>query len=71
MKIRKTKYEEVSPLEFLSLREKLGIGRYKKTRIRDIAKKKLLRDLALKKMDQAEKDDYILIGERKRRLKID
>ncbi|MDH3973364.1 MAG: hypothetical protein OEV42_03700 [Deltaproteobacteria bacterium] len=71
MKIRKTKYEEVSPLEFLALREKLNIGRYKKERSRDDAKKKLLRELALKKMDEIEKDDYILVGERKRRLKID
>jgi len=71
MKIKKTKYEETSPLEFLAMREKLGIGRYRKTRIRDEAKKKLLKELALKKMDEAEKDDYIVTGERRRRLKME
>lgn len=71
MKIRKTKYEELSPLEFLALRDKLGLSKYRKGRARDEEKKKLLREIALKKMDEAEKDDYILIGERKRRLKID
>lgn len=71
MKIRKTKYEETSPLEFLALREKLGIGRYIKTRSRDDNKKKLLKELALKKMDEAEKDDYIVVGKRRRRLKIE
>jgi hypothetical protein len=35
MKKRVKKYEEASPVEFLLLREKLGIKRYRKTTKRD------------------------------------
>jgi len=70
MKMRTKKYEEASPVEFLLLREKMGIRRYRKTLRRDEEERKILLDLALKKMKEAEKDDFILLGYRRRRVKI-
>jgi hypothetical protein len=70
MKVRMKKYEEVSPVEFLLLRERLGIGRYRKNMKRDEDKKKILLDLALKKIEEKEKDDFILTGFRKRKVNI-
>lgn len=70
MKVRMKKYEEVSPVEFLLLRERLGIGRYRKNMKRDEDKKKILLDLALKKIEEIEKDDFILTGYRKRKVNI-
>ncbi len=40
MKKRVKKYEETSPVEFLLLREKLGLKRYRKTAKRDDEKRK-------------------------------
>jgi hypothetical protein len=70
MKKRVKKYEERSPVEFLLLREKLGIKRYRKTTIRDEEKRKLLLKLSLKKMEEKEKDDFIPLGYRRRKVKI-
>ncbi len=70
MKVRMKKYEEVSPVEFLLLREKLGIRRYRKSMKRDEDEKKILLDLAVKKIEEKEKDDFILTGYRKRKVTI-
>ena len=70
MKTRMKKYEEVSPVEFLLLRERLGIRRYRKSVKRDEDEKKILLDLALKKIEEKEKDDFILKGYRKRKVNI-
>jgi hypothetical protein len=70
MKVRTKKYEEVSPVEFLLLREKLGIRRYRKNMKRDEDEKKILLDLALKKIEEKEKDDFILTAYRKRKVRI-
>jgi len=70
MKVRMKKYEEVSPVEFLLLRERLGMRRYRKNIKRDEDEKKILLDLALKKIEEKEKDDFILTGYRKRKVKI-
>jgi hypothetical protein len=70
MKARKRKYEEISPVDFLLLREKLGIRRYRKNVKRDEEKRKILLDLGLKKIEEKEKDDFISIGYRKRKVKI-
>jgi hypothetical protein len=70
MKLRMKKYEEVSPVEFLLLRERLGIRRYRKSIRRDEDEKKILLDLALKKIEEKEKDDFILTGYRKRKVNI-
>ncbi|MBM4140617.1 MAG: hypothetical protein FJ242_03855 [Nitrospira sp.] len=70
MKIRIKKYEDVSPVEFLVLRDKLGLRRYRKTTKRDEEERKILLDLGLKKIEEKEKDDFIPVGYRRRKLKI-
>ena len=70
MKKRVKKYEETSPLEFLLLREKLGLKRYRKTAKRDEEKRKILLDLGLKKIEEKEKDDFTPLGYRRRKVKI-
>lgn len=70
MKQRVKKYEETSPVEFLLLREKLGLKRYRKTTKRDEEKRKILLELGLKKIEEKEKDDFIPLGYRKRKVKI-
>ena len=70
MKTRIKKYDEASPVELLLLRNKLGFGRYIKTRKRDDEKRKLLLDIALKKIEEKEKDDFIPLGFRRRRMKV-
>jgi len=70
MKKRVKKYEETSPVEFLLLREKLGLKRYRKTAKRDEEKRKILLDLGLKKIEEKEKDDFIPLGFRRRKVKI-
>ena len=70
MKITKKKYGEVSPIEFLLLRDELGFKRYRKQVKRDSEEKEILMDLAIKKMAEKEEDDFIPIGYRRRRVKI-
>ncbi len=70
MKVRTKKYEDVSPVEFLVLREKLGIKRYRKTAKREPEKRKILLELGLKKIEEKEKDDFISVGYKRRRLKV-
>ncbi len=70
MKVRIKKYEDVSPVEFLVLRDKLGLRRYRKTAKRDEEERKILLNLGLKKIEEKEKDDFIPVGYRRRRLKI-
>jgi hypothetical protein len=70
MKKRVKKYEETSPTEFLLLREKLGIKRYRKTTMRDEEKRKILLELGLKKIEEKEKDDFISLGYRRRKVRI-
>lgn len=70
MKLRVRTFEEKSPSEFLLLREQLGIGRYRKQRKRDEEKRKILIELALKKIEEKEKDNFILVGFRRRKVKV-
>jgi hypothetical protein len=70
MKLRIKKYGEGSPVEFLLLRERLGMGRYRKRSKRDEEKRKILMELALKKIEEKEKHDFILVGYRRRKVKI-
>lgn len=70
MKQRTRKYEEGSPVEFLLLREQLGMGRYRKRSKRDEEKRKILMELGLKKIEEKEKDDFIPVGYRRRKVKI-
>jgi hypothetical protein len=70
MKRRLKKFEEGSPVEFLLLREQLGMKRYRKGSKRDEEKRKILLELGLKKIEEKEKDDFILLGYRKRKVKL-
>ena len=70
MRIRMKKFEDVSPMEFLILREKLGLGRYRKNTKRDEGKRKILLEMGLKKMEEREKDDFIPLGYRRRKVRI-
>ena len=70
MKRKIKKYEDVSPVEFLVLRDKLGLRRYRKTAKRDEEERKILLELGLKKIEEKERDDFIPVGYRRRRLKI-
>ena len=70
MKIKIKKFEEISPIEFLLLREKLGLKRYRKSIKRDKENRKILIDLGLKKIEEKETEDFILTGYRRRKVNI-
>jgi hypothetical protein len=70
MRVRVKKYEEISPVDFLLLREKLGLRRYRKNIKRDEEEKKILLDLGLKKIEEREKNDFIPVGYRRRKVEI-
>ena len=70
MKRRLKKFEEGSPVEFLLLREQLGMKRYRKGSKRAEEKRKILLELGLKRIEEKEKDDFILLGYRKRKVKF-
>ncbi len=70
MKKRVRKFDEINPIEFLLLRQKLGFGKYRKVGKRDNEKLKILLRVALERIQEIEKDDFIEIGERKRRVKV-
>jgi hypothetical protein len=63
------KYEEGSPVEFLLLRERLGMKRYRKGSKRDEEKRKILPELGLKRIEEKEKGDFIPLGYRRRKVK--
>ena len=62
--------QHASATEMLLLRDRLGLRKYKKTAKRDPEKKELLLQLALKKIEKAERDNFIQIGFRKRRVRF-
>lgn len=70
MKQRNKKYEEISPVEFLVLRDRLGLKRYRKTAKRDAEKRRVLLNLWLKQIEEREQDNFTVVGYRRRRLKI-
>ena len=70
MKKRIRKFEDVSPVKFLLLRQKLGFGRYIETVKRDEEERRILLNLGLKKIEEKEKDDFIPLGYRRRKVKI-
>ncbi len=59
-----------SSVEMLLLRDRLGLGRYRKTAARDPQKRKLLLELSLERIEKAERDNYTLLGPRKRRVRF-
>jgi hypothetical protein len=54
----------------LLLRSRLGLRKYRKTAKRDPEKRELLLELALKTIEKAERDNYISLGFRKRRVRF-
>jgi hypothetical protein len=68
MREKKRKYEDRSAVEFLLLRDKLGFKRYRKQKKRDEEERQILIDLALKKIIEQEKKDFILIEYKRRKL---
>ena len=70
MKLRKRKFKDISPLAFLLLRDELGFQGYQKQVPRHEEEREILIDLAMKKIAEKEKDDFIPQGFRKRRVKI-
>jgi hypothetical protein len=70
MVTRIKKYQEKSSLESLILRDRLGLSRYRNQNEREENKRKILLDLALKKMQSKEKEDYISLGFRRRKIRI-
>lgn len=69
MKRRKT-YTEESPLESLILRDKMGLKRYRKVKKRDEEERKILIDLALKKIREKENSDFIRLGYKRTKAKV-
>jgi hypothetical protein len=62
--------QRASSVEMLLLRDRLGLRRYRKTAARDPEKRKLLLELALKRIAKAELADFIPVGFRKRRVRF-
>lgn len=71
MRIRKRSYEDTSPIPDLLLRQAMGLGRHRHVRPRDPDKERLLVNLALRVITEREKDDFIPLGPRRRRMRID
>jgi len=57
-----------SAIEMLLLRDRMGFGRYRKTGRRDPEKRRLLLGLGLERIRKAERNNYTLIGPRRRRV---
>ena len=70
MKLRTKKYKDMSPVDFLVLKDRLGFGKYRKRIKRDKEEREILIALGLKKMKEEEKNNFIPAGDRRRRLKI-
>lgn len=70
MKARVKKYSDVSPLEFLLLRDRTGMKKYRKTAKRQPEEKEILLQLGLKKMEEKERDDFIPLGYRRRKIRV-
>jgi len=62
--------QKASATEMLLLRDRLGLRRYSKTVKRDPEKRELLLELALKKIEKVDRDNYISVGFRKRRVRF-
>jgi hypothetical protein len=69
VKVRLKKFTEKPASITLLERERFGLGRYRKVRERDPEKRRILIELALEKIREAERTDYLLVGFRRRRLK--
>ncbi len=70
MKERIRYFKDISPFEFILLRKRLGFKRYIKTRKRDEKEWEILLRIYLKKIEEKEKEDFIFIDKRVRKLKL-
>ncbi len=70
MRERRRKYQDRSAVDFLLLREKLGLKRYRKQKKRDEEERRILIDLGLKKIKEKEEKDFVLVEYKRRNLKI-
>jgi hypothetical protein len=70
MRKRISVFKDASPIEVLLLRDRLGFDRYRKQRKRNPEERKILIDLGLQKIDREERENYIVLDYRKRRVKI-
>jgi hypothetical protein len=70
MRERRRKYEDRSAVDFLLLRDKLGLRRYRKQKKRDEEERRILIDLGLKKIKEKEDKDFILIERKRRKLRV-
>lgn len=70
MRKKRRKYQDRSAVDFLLLRDKLGLRRYRKQKKRDEEERRILIDLGLKKIQEREEKDFILIEYKRRRLEI-
>ena len=70
MRKRTRKYEDISSVDFLLLRDDLGLKRFRKQTKRNEEERKILMDLALKKIRETEENDFLLIEKRRRRINI-
>ena len=68
MNERVKKYRDESPADILVMREKYGLGRYRKMAKRESEKREILLKLALRRMEEKEQDDFIEVGYRRRKL---
>lgn len=69
--MRRTRiFEDQSSVEFLLLRDDLGLKRFRKQTKRDEEEKRILMDLALIKIRETEKKDFLLIENKRRRINI-
>ncbi len=56
--------------EMLVLRDRMGLGRRRKTAKRDPDERALLLEMALRKIEKAERDNFVLVGFRRRRVRF-
>lgn len=57
-------------MEFLLLRDKPGLKRYRKQKKRDEEERRILIDLAIQKIKEKEKNDFFLIDKKRRKLNV-
>jgi hypothetical protein len=67
--IRRRKFVDEPVITRLLERERLGLGRYRKVSERDPEERRLLIELALDKIREAEKSDYLPVEFRRRHVK--
>ncbi|MEW5902438.1 MAG: hypothetical protein AB1715_13315 [Acidobacteriota bacterium] len=60
--------QKMSVTEFLLQREERGLGRYRKRVKRDPEEQTMLLELALSKIEKAERNNFITLGFRRRRV---